>query len=156
MAQAGLSTLGILLGYNTVATGGAKPSTFKQLDRINEIGGIALETENIDASALEDLVERTVAGRGSTGGTFPITINVTDETINQWTSLITEAENKDCWFEIYVPGLAKAFFIVAQPPKMIPMPEFAQNGLLVCEMVLAINEYKGLDTAIKPTPQVAS
>lgn len=155
MAQAGLSTLGVLLGYNTVAIGGAKPSTFKQLDRINEIGGVNLETENIDASALEDLVERTVAGRGSTGGTFPITINVTNETIAQWTALVTEAENKDCWFEIYVPGLEKGFFIIAEPPKQFPMPEFAQNGLLTVEMVMAINEYKGPDTAVKPTPQAA-
>lgn len=120
----------VLLGYKTVTTGAAKPTAFKQLNRINEIGGISIETETIDASALEDLVERTVAGRGSTGGTFPITVNVTDETITEWTTLISEAQGKDCWFEIYVPNLTKAFFIVAQPPSEIPMPEFSQNGLL--------------------------
>ena len=39
---------------------------------------ITIETETIDASALEDKIERTIAGRGSTGGTFGVTVNVTD------------------------------------------------------------------------------
>ena len=33
---------------------------------------------------------------------------------------------------------------------MIPMPEFEQNSLMTVEIVLVINEYKGLDTAIEP------
>ena len=83
MAQAGVSTLGITLSYGVETVAGQKPSTFTLLNRINSIGGITIEPETIDASALEDLVERSVAGRGTTGGTFPISFNVTDETIEE-------------------------------------------------------------------------
>ena len=58
MAEAGLSTLGITFGYGTEATAGTKPTSFKQLTRINAIGGINIEPEQIDASALEDAITR--------------------------------------------------------------------------------------------------
>lgn len=54
MAAAGISTLGITFGYGTETTAGTKPTSFKQLTRINAIGGINIEPEQIDASALED------------------------------------------------------------------------------------------------------
>ena len=41
----------IKLGYGI---GSSMPSSFTLLTRINAIGGISLETEQIDASALED------------------------------------------------------------------------------------------------------
>lgn len=60
----GISTLGIELGFGI---GKTLPSVFTRLHRINAIGGISLETEQIDASALEDYVTRYVAGRQDTG-----------------------------------------------------------------------------------------
>lgn len=66
MAQPGVSTLGIKFGY-AAGTYDTKPSAFTLLTRINAIGGIALETEQIDASALEDLVTKYVAGRADSG-----------------------------------------------------------------------------------------
>ena len=50
----GLSTLGITFGYGVETTAGTKPASFTQLDRINNIGGISMDVEQIDASALED------------------------------------------------------------------------------------------------------
>lgn len=50
----GVSTLGVELGWSLETTAGTKPTKFKRLTRINSIGGIELETEQIDASALED------------------------------------------------------------------------------------------------------
>ena len=47
--------------------------------------------------------------------------------------------------------MTKAFFIVAQPGGKIPMPSIDQNALLVAELSLAIDEYKGLMAAIEPT-----
>ena len=64
----GLSTLGVGLGYGVESTAGNKPSSFTQLDRINNIGGIAMSVEQIDASALEDYQTKYVAGRADTGG----------------------------------------------------------------------------------------
>lgn len=49
-------------------TAGQKPAAFTTLPRVNEISGIELDTETIDASALEDYQERSIAGRQSTGG----------------------------------------------------------------------------------------
>ena len=56
MAAAGISTLGITFGYGTETTAGTKPTSFKQLTRINALGGINIEPEQIDASALEDAI----------------------------------------------------------------------------------------------------
>ena len=153
---AGISTLGSLTGYAVETTAGTKPTTFKMLHRINASDEIAIETETIDASALEDMVERTIAGRGSTGGTFGVTVNVTDETITEWETLIQEYETaktagKAMWYEEYFPSLKKAFFTKIEPPTVIPKPAREQNGLLTVTMTLTINEYVGPDTAIVPT-----
>lgn len=88
-------------------------------------------------------------------GTFPITVNLTSETIEEWHTVIelskTQVEaGNTVWFEVYSPNLSDAFFICAETPQMIPMPEFEQNSLMTVEIVLVINEYKGLDTAIEP------
>ena len=56
------------------------------------------------------------------------------------------------WFEVVSKDLTKGFFVVAQPPESIPMPEVGQNELLTIEMNLTIEEYKGTDTKIALTP----
>ena len=149
---AGISTLGITFGYGTETTAGTKPTTFKKLTRINAIGGISIENEQIDASALEDEVSRYVRGRGDTGGSFAITVNFTPETKTEWSTLISSYKNltdgKRMWFEIIIPDFGDAFFIVAQPPTEIPLPEISQNELLTVEMTLTIEEYKGMDTKV--------
>jgi len=139
MAIAGVSTLGIKFGYAMETTAGVAPSAFTVLNRINEIGGISLDTEQIDASALEDYVTRYIAGRQDTGGDFPITVNVTDETIAEWEAVINAYHNRadnslSMWFEVWSPYLTRAFFIVAQPPKMLPMSDMAQNELQTMEI----------------------
>lgn len=152
MAAAGISTLGITFGYGTEATAGTKPTTFKKLTRINAIGGIAISNEQIDASALEDMVSRYVQGRGDTGGTFAVTVNFTQETKDEWKTVIQEFQElsggKRMWFETIIPGFTDSFFVVAQPPTSIPQPEIGQNSLLTIEMNLTIEEYKGMDTSV--------
>ncbi len=152
----GLSTLGVTFAYGVETTAGTKPSAFTQLERINSIGGISLSTEQIDASALEDYQTKYVAGRQDSGGTWSITVNVTDETISDWDTLITAyntaaASGLAMWFEVLIPNQSDAFFAVAQPPQIIPMPEFGQNGLLTVEIQLVIVEYKGWLTKVTPT-----
>lgn len=153
MALAGMSTLGITFGYGVEDTAGVKPTAFTQLNRINSIGGITIENEQIDASALEDMVSRYVQGRADTGGAFPVSINFTPETNEEWKDVIEEyslaaADGKRMWFETIIPGFNEAFFVVAQPPTAIPQPEIGQNELLVVEMNLTIEEYKGMDTKV--------
>ena len=156
MAAAGISTLGITFGYGTEATAGTKPTSFKQLTRINDLGGINIEPEQIDASALEDFITRYVKGRADTGGSFPVTVNFTSDTVKEWQDLITAYKalsgGKRMWFETIIPGITNSFFVVAQPPEEIPQPEIGQNELLTIEMNLTIEEYKGLDTSVAFTP----
>ena len=153
--EAGISTLGITFSYGVEETAGTKPTEFTQLHRINGIGGINLETEQIDASALEDMVSRYVQGRADTGGSFPVTVNYEDETAEEWATLISAykglADGKRMWFQTSSPYLTKSFFVVAQPPLQIPQPEMGQNGLLTVDMNLVIEEYKGTDTKVQPT-----
>ena len=156
MAAAGISTLGITFGYGTEATAGTKPTSFKQLTRINALGGINIEPEQIDASALEDEITRYVKGRADTGGSFAVTVNFTSDTVKEWQDLITAykalSDGKRMWFETIIPGVTNSFFVVAQPPEEIPQPEIGQNELLTVEMNLTIEEYKGLDTSVEFTP----
>ena len=153
MALAGMSTLGITFGYGVEDTAGVKPTAFTQLNRINSIGGITIENEQIDASALEDAVSRYVQGRADTGGSFAIGVNFTPETNEEWKDVIAEyataaAGGKRMWFETIIPGFTESFFVVAQPPTAIPQPEIGQNELLVVEMNLTIEEYLGMDTKV--------
>lgn len=156
VATAGLSTLGIKLGYAVEASAGVKPSTFTWLERCNSIGGISLPTEQIDASALEDAVTKYVSGRQDTGGEWTVTFNLTDEVYGQLSDMITASENAaenslGTWFEVWAPNLTNGFFVVAQPPKKLPMPEMGQNELQTIELSFTINEYKGMLTAVEPT-----
>lgn len=155
MAIAGVSSLEITLSYGVETTSGEKPSVFTLLNRINAIGGITIEPETIDASALEDKVERSVAGRSTTGGTFPITINLTDETIEEWEELIETYKGLDSglrmWFQISSPYLERAFYVTGQPPLEIPMPDMSQNELLTAELPITIDEYIGMEAKVEPT-----
>ena len=153
MALAGLSTLGIIFGWGVETTAGTKPASFKQLTRINSIGGITIENEQIDASALEDLVSRYIQGRGDTGGSFPVSVNATPETYAEWEEVIeaystAKETGKRIWFETIIPGFEEAEFVVAQPPTKIPSPEKTQNELLVVEMNLTIEEFIGMNTKV--------
>lgn len=147
---AGISTLGITFGYAPETVSDTKPTTgFKQLNRINSIAGISITPETIDASALEDEVERSIAGRASTGGQWEIVVNYTDETAAEWEQLITAYNSGSrLWFEVISKDLADAFFVVAQPPKLLPLPELSQNQLLTMTISLTIEEYKGHSTKV--------
>lgn len=153
MALAGISTLKITFGYGVETTSGVKPTSFKKLTRINSIGGITVENEQIDASALEDEVSRYVQGRGDTGGSFPIGVNLTPETLTEWENVISEfataqAAGLRMWFQTIIPGFDESFYAVAQPPTAIPQPEIGQNELLVAEMGLTIEEYIGMSAKV--------
>lgn len=152
----GISTLKMRLGYAVETIAGTPPTTYTWLQRANSIGSIDLSTETIDASAIEDEITRSIAGRQDTGGEWTFSFNLTNETEPVYQKMLDDAaagltENKRTWFTVWSPYLEKAFFIVAQPGGHIPMPSIDQNALLVAELSLAIDEYKGLLAAIKPT-----
>ena len=150
---AGLSTLGITVGYGVETVKGTKPASFTALDRINNIGGIPMDVEKIDASALEDTQTKYVAGRADTGAEWDIGVNFTNETADQWEDLISayntaSGSDLQLWLEICLPNQSDAFFVIAQPPQQLPMPEIGQNELLVMTMSMTVVEYKGWDTKV--------
>lgn len=156
-AEAGISTLGVKFGYG-VSTLTEKPTEFKQLERVNSIGGISLETEQIDASALEDLVSRYVQGRQDTGGSWEVVFNLSNDVVEQLETLIGAYQGmtagQKMWFTVWSPYMEKAFYVIAQVPANIPMPEISQNELQTVSMSLTIEEYKGMDEAVEPTETV--
>ena len=139
--------------YGVETTAGTKPSAFTQLTRVNSIGGISIEPETIDASALEDTVEKSIAGRGSTGGQWEVVVNYTADTASEWETLISAYNTaalagKQMWFEVIVPTLTDGFFVIAQPPQEVPMPELSQNELLTVTMNLTVVSYEGTSTKV--------
>ena len=75
--------------------------------------------------------------------------------MSEWKTLINAYKalsgGKRMWFEIIVPGLTDADFIVAQPPLQIPSPSMGQNEVLKFTMTMAIEEYVGFETKVVPT-----
>lgn len=154
MAAAGISTLKARLGW--AAASDNTPNSFTFLTRINAIGGVSIEPEQIDASALEDDTTKYIDGRSDIGGgTVNITVNVTNETITEWTSVFTASESARAsgglWWEVYSPDLTQAFFFRATTPPKFAMPELNQNELLTVDIPLTVNNYVGLGTAVAPT-----
>lgn len=154
-----LTTIGVKLGYAVEATAGTKPTAFTWLERCKSIGGITLTTDKIDLTALEDRIKQYAEGVADTGGDWELTFGLNDDVVTALTTLRSEsvegkAAGKATWFDVWFPGLAKSFFIIAEPG-MIPMPEIGVGSPAEININCTINEYKGLETAIEPTKAVA-
>ena len=151
---AGVSSLGVTFSYGVETTKGTKPTAFTILNRINQIGDVTVETEAIDASALEDKQTRNIPGRDTVSDTLTITVNKTDETIAEWEKVITDyqalTEGKRMWFQTITPGFTKAEFVVAAPPSKLPISGKEQNSLLTMEINLTVDEMIGSDTKVEP------
>lgn len=143
----GLSTLGVQLAYGAFVDNETLPATTTELGRINQIGGVELSTENIDASAVTDAVTKYVAGRADTGGGWTVTVNCTGETVAEWEAI----KGTKKWFEVVHPAMEKGWFVVATVPVKLPLPEIGQNELLTFEVNLTLNNYHGLDTKVVPS-----
>ena len=97
-----------------------------------------------------------MAGRQDTGGDWSVTFNLTEDVTDELETMITAYQtaresNLNTWFEVWVPDMDNAFFVVAQPPLVLPMPEMGQNELLTIELTFTINDYKGMLVGIEPT-----
>lgn len=149
-----LTTIGVKVGYAVEETAGQKPTTFKWLKRCKNIPGIDLSQEKIDVTALEDKIKQYAAGVADTGGDWNLTFGVNDDVVADLTSM-REASiagknaNKATWFDVWLPGLSKSFYVIAEPG-MIPMPDFSQGNAAEIQINCTVNEYKGLDDAVEP------
>lgn len=106
------------------------------------------------ASALEDEISRYIAGRQDTGGTFPVTFNLTPEVVSQLEAMITAysglSSGQKMWTEVWSPYLTDGFYAIVQAPKHIPQPDMGQNELMTVEMTFILEDYKGMSTGIEP------
>lgn len=156
--MARLTTLGVTFGYGIETTVGQKPATFTRLEEASSIGGITLDTEQIDVSALEDYVTQYAAGRQDTGGTWEVEfIMDPQKSVQQIKTLYEEsatarAQGKRTWFQVQFPDMSDAFFVVGECGREIPMPEIGQNEAATMNISLIIAEYMGLDTKVAWTP----
>lgn len=153
MAVAGLSTIGVQLGYAVETTAGTRPTTgYKELTRINSIGGVTVDLEQIDASALIDKTTKNIAGRGSVGD-WSVTVNVTNDTIAEWQGVKDAADegktaDKGLWFEIIHPQITDGYFVKAELPDVLPWSDTSQNELLTMEISLTVAEVLGYATKV--------
>lgn len=148
-----LTTLGVTFGYGIEETPGEKPTNFTQLKRCSSIGGISLETEQIDVSALEDYITQYAAGRQDTGGTWEVIFNMNKDVITAIKKLYEDSaaakkSGKATWFEVIFPDLEDAFFVIAETGREIPLPEIGQNEVATIPVTLVISQYKGLITKV--------
>lgn len=143
----GLSTLGMELGMGAYTSNDAVSASFTKMGRINAIGGIELDQQSIDSSAIVDKISQYVEGRSDTGGEWSVTVNVTDDTITEWEAIKGQTK----WFEVFHPSMTKAWFVAAAVPATLPLPEVGQNELLTMELSLVVKFYKGLAAKVAPT-----
>lgn len=146
MADAGLSTLGIKV-WQAQTENSAKvteASSYSQLTRINSIGEVTITPETIDASALEDLDSRFVAGKSTVTDALTITINATNDTIAEWKAIA----GKQICIMIDIPSMKDAFFVIVEVPATLPLPALDQNALLTMAVNCTVNKFIGLDEKI--------
>lgn len=145
----GISTVGVRLAYcddmETFTAPAASALTL--LTRINNSGDVNLDVEEIDASALEDYVTKYIQGRQDTGGSFTVTINLTDATIGEWEAI----KGTTKVFEEYYPGSSKAFWVRATVPPVIPKGEAGQNELKTVEIELTLIDVFGWKDKVTPS-----
>ena len=161
MAQAtntipAISTLGIKFGYAVETVSNQKPEAFNWIPRCTEIGEITLDTETIDASALEDQQSRYIAGRQDTGGSWDVSFHFTPENKPIIKKMMKDAAeglktNLRTWFEVWHPTDKEAYFVVGQPGSKIPLPSLSDNTTYTGSITIAIDEIKEFDTGIEPT-----
>lgn len=157
LKMARLTTLGVTLSYGIETSAGTKPTSFTQLEEASSIGGITLDTEQIDLSALEDFITQYGAGRQDTGGTWECEfIMDPDKSVKQIKKLYEDSKTAKgkgmaTWFQVIFPDMTDAFFVVAECGREIPMPEIAQNSAATMSISLIISQYKGLLPKVAPT-----
>lgn len=147
MADYGLSTLGIRV-YAAESPDGTKITTasaYRELTRVNSVGEITVEANNIDVSSLIDRVTRYVQGRSDVSDTLAITINLTNDTYAEWAVL---AGKKICVL-IDIPRLDNQVFIIVTVPAKIPLPALEQNTLLTVAINCTTNNFIGYDEKVE-------
>ena len=130
----GVSTLQMTLSYFDDASTRPTTGTGTQLGRINGIGEISVDPEQIDASALEDTKTQYVKGRDSVSEQWNVTVNTQPETIAEWAAL----KGLTKWFKVSHPTLGYSYWIRGTVPQTLPLSAVDQNSLLTMELGITV------------------
>lgn len=130
----GVSTLQMTLEYYDDSATRPTSGTGTQLGRINGIGEISVDPEQIDASALEDTKTQYVKGRDSVSEQWNITVNTQPETIAEWAAL----KGQKKWFKVSHPDLGYSFWVRGEVPHTLPLSAVDQNALLTMEIGITV------------------
>lgn len=130
----GVSTLQMTLSYFDDAATRPTTGTGTQLGRINGIGEISVDPEQIDASALEDTKTQYVKGRDSVSDQWNITVNTQPETIAEWAAL----KGLTKWFKVSHPTLGYSYWVRGTVPQTLPLSPVDQNSLLTMELGITV------------------
>lgn len=116
-----LSTAGVKILYGIEATADTKPASFTNIVGVKSIPEINPEPSQLQTTSLNETEYHTyIDGLKDVGGSIALTFNMTEEFSTTWESIVeasesARAEGKKVWFEVLVPGLTKAFFLVGKP-----------------------------------------
>lgn len=119
-----LSTAGVTINYGVETTAGTRPtlaSAYTKIPEIKSIPDLNPPPEQLETTTLEALQYRTyIAGLKDLGGAMSLTMNLTQDSMDAWETLVTayetaKASNKAMWFCVIVPGLTDSLFFTGEP-----------------------------------------
>lgn len=117
-----LSTAGVTVQYAAETTAGTKPTTgYTKIPGVKGVPDLNPEPSGLDTTTLEaEEWKSYIPGLKDPGGAIQLTANNTEEFQTAWATLVTayttaEADGKDIWFAVVIPGLTKSFYFSGKP-----------------------------------------
>lgn len=149
-----ITTVGASVSYAVEATAGTRPTSgFTKIPDVNTAPEIALDVDALDASNIEDLITRYVAGRQDPGGAKAFTLNHTEAAITAWATLCTasataKASGKLTWIQYKYPSPAsKAFFFAIDPVTPLGNAGIEQNSVSTLNATFVVTKVEGWGSA---------
>lgn len=147
-----LNTAGVTVGYAIESTAGTRPTaSYTKIPNIKSIPNLNPEPSSIEVTDLADTEwKRYIPGLKDPGGSLAFMANNTNAFQDAWNTLVEEAEtgkasNKAMWFEINVPGLAKAFYFAGMPAPL-GLSGIEVDSVLEIEGYISPNQIAGWQT----------
>lgn len=150
-----LSTAGVTLSYVAETTAGTRPTTgYVQLKGVKEIPEMNPAPDTLETTTLDETEYKTyIDGLKDLGGALGFTFNLTQEFVTDWETCVSaydtaETNNKNMWFCVSIPGIAKALFFQGKPSPL-GLPGISVNAVL--EVTAYITPTGAPEWQTKPT-----
>lgn len=112
---------GTSIGYAVETTAGTRPTSgYTVIPEVKTIPSVDQEPSTHQVTPLSESVQhQSIKGLKAEPGTIGIVMNLMDETVTAWETMVTAYEalsdGKKMWFEIKHPKLAKSVFFQGEP-----------------------------------------